>query len=70
MSPALSCQARTSTASRLDRDGIDKNFIHAGDTVHIWGAPNKDPTDNRIHLKRIERRADGWKWGQGRGETR
>lgn len=56
--------------SRLDRDGITKNTLRAGDNVRIWASPNRDPNDNRIRLKRIERRADGWKWGQERRESR
>jgi len=56
--------------SQLDRQGIDKKWFKAGDAVHIWFAPNKNPSDNRVHLKRIERKADGWKWAGGRGDVR
>jgi len=31
--------------------------------VRIWASPNRNPNDNRIRLKRIERRSDHWKWG-------
>ena len=56
--------------SRLDRDGITKNTLRAGDVVRIWASPNRDPNDNRIRLKRIERRSDGWKWVGGGRDVR
>ena len=57
------------SVSRLDREGITKDFIKAGDHLRIWGSPSRNPNDNRIRIKRIERRSDKWKWGAGR-ETR
>jgi len=56
--------------SQLERMGISKSFFHVGDSVHVWASPNRDPNDNRIRLKRIERRSDGGKWGGNRGDTR
>ena len=56
--------------SRLESDGITKTTLRAGDTVRIWASPNRNPSDNRIRLKRIERPADGWKWGQRGRENR
>ena len=56
--------------SRLDRDGITKNTLRVGDVVRIWASPNRDPNDNRIRLKRIERRSDGWKWAGGGRDVR
>jgi len=50
--------------SRLEREGITGKTLRAGDRVRIWAAPNRNPTDTRIHLKRI-RRSDGWQWGGG-----
>ena len=41
-----------------------------GDSVRIWAAPNRDPNDNRVRLKRIERRSDGFQWGQNRRDSR
>jgi hypothetical protein len=58
------------SVSQLDRAGIPKNFFKAGDQLRIWASPNKNPTDNRVRLKRMERRSDGWKWAGGRGDTR
>jgi hypothetical protein len=58
------------STSQLDRNGIDKKFFKPGDTLHIWASPNKNPSDNRVRLKRMERRSDGWKWMGNRGDTR
>jgi hypothetical protein len=62
--------AEWASVSRLDRDGITKDTLRVGDHVRIWASPNRNPTDNRIRLKRIERRSDQWKWGQAARETR
>lgn len=56
--------------SRLERDGITARTLRPGDSVRIWASPNRNPSDNRIRLKRIERRSDGWRWGQNSGERR
>ena len=56
--------AEWASRSRLERDGIKKDTLRAGDTVRIWASPNRNPTDDRIRLKRIERRRDRWQWGQ------
>ena len=58
------------SVSQLDRAGIPKDFFKPGDTLHIWVSPNKNPSDNRVRLKRMERRSDGWKWQGNRGDTR
>ncbi len=58
------------SVSQLDRMDIDKHWFKPGDTVHVWASPNKNPSDNRVRLKRIERRSDGWKWQGNRGDTR
>ena len=58
------------SVSRLERDGITKDFFKSGDRLRIWASPNRNPNDNRIRIKRIERRKDKWKWGGNRIETR
>ena len=57
------------STSQLERQGIDKTTLKPGDNVRIWGSPSKNPSDNRMHLKRIER-SDGWEWRGGQGQTR
>jgi hypothetical protein len=58
------------STSRLERDGISKDFFRVGDRLRIWASPNRKPNDNRIRIKRIERRSDRWKWGGNRIDTR
>jgi hypothetical protein len=63
--------AEWASVSRLERDGINARTLKAGDIVRIWASPNRNPNDNRIRLKRIERRSDRWKWGgQNRDNNR
>ena len=56
--------------SRLEREGITKTFLKPGDAVRIWASPNRNPNDNRIRLKRIQRRSPRWEWGQQRRDSR
>ena len=58
--------AEWSNPNRLSRDGVTKETLRAGDVVIITGAPGRNAAENRIHLKRIERPADGWNWGARR----
>jgi len=58
------------SVSQLERANIPKNFFKPGDTLRIWASPNKNPNDNRVRLKRMERRGDGWRWQGNRGDTR
>ena len=58
------------SVSQLERAGIPKNFFKVGDTLRIWASPNKNPTDNRVRLKRMERKGDGWKWQGNRADIR
>jgi hypothetical protein len=56
-------------AGRLGRQGIMATTLNPGDHVRITGAPSRDAASHRIHLKSIERPADGWTWA-GRGGRR
>jgi len=56
--------AEWASRSRLQEEGITKDTLREGDRVRIWASPNRNPNDNRVRLKRIERRRDGWQWGQ------
>ena len=58
--------AEWANPNRLARDGVTKDTLKAGDQVVITGSPGRNPGENRIHLKRIERPADGWNWGRRR----
>ena len=62
--------AEWANPSRLERDGITRETLKVDDMVHVWGAPSRSGTDNRLHLKRIHRPSDGWQWGMNRGSRR
>jgi hypothetical protein len=58
--------AEWSNPGRLQQQGITKDTLKPGDRVIVTGSPARDPSEYKMHLKRIERPADGWKWiGQG-----
>ena len=49
--------------SRLKDQDITTTTLRPGDRVRIWASPNRNPSDSRVRLKRIERMSDGWSWG-------
>jgi hypothetical protein len=51
---------------RLERNGITKNTLSVGDRLIVTGSPGRVETEYKIHVKRLERPADGWRWGGGR----
>lgn len=55
--------AEWSNPTRLERDGITKDTLRAGDRVMVTGSPGRTASEYAMHLKRIERLSDGWKWG-------
>jgi hypothetical protein len=57
------------STSQLETEGITKTTLKPGDKVRIWGAPSKNPSEYRMHLKRMER-SDGWQWRGRQGQTR
>lgn len=59
--------AEWSSPNRLERDGIKKDTLKIGDQVRITGSPGRIAAEYRLHLKSIERPADGWRWAGGRG---
>ena len=61
--------AEWASPGRLSQQGINKDTLRPGDRVIITGSPSRDESEYKIHLKGIERRADGWKW-VGRGPQR
>ncbi|MEJ8566548.1 DUF6152 family protein [Elongatibacter sediminis] len=50
-------------ASALGRQGVTRATFKAGDAVRIWGNPGRNPEDHRLRMQRIERTADGYRWG-------
>jgi len=51
---------------RLGRDGITSETLKPGDLVRVTGSPGRVASEHKIHLKGIQRPADGWSWGGGR----
>ena len=47
---------------RLTRDNVTKETLRPGDMLILTGSPSRDPQNYRLHLKRVERPSDGWKW--------
>jgi hypothetical protein len=58
--------AEWANPNRLTRDGITADSLRFGDRVVITGSPGRTAGENRVHLKRIVRPADGWQWRGGR----
>jgi hypothetical protein len=58
--------AEWANPNRLSRDGITKDTLKAGDRLIITGSPGRTASENRVHLKQIQRPADGWRWGRTR----
>jgi len=54
--------AEWSNPNRLKASGITKDTLKPGDRLIITGSPSRDQAEAKMHLKRIERPADGWKW--------
>ena len=57
--------AEWANPQRLGRDGMKADHFKMGDVVRITGSPGRTASERKIHLKRIERPADGWTWGTG-----
>ncbi len=58
--------AEWANPSRLSRDGITKETLKPGDRVTITGSPGRTASEYKLHLKQIQRPADGWGWRGGR----
>lgn len=55
---------------RLAQQGVSATDIKAGDHVIVSGAPSRGANMYNLHLKSIQRPADGWNWPRGRGGFR
>jgi hypothetical protein len=54
--------AEWANPNRLSRDGITKDTLKPGDRVVITGSPGRNAVEYKVHLKGVERPADGWSW--------
>jgi hypothetical protein len=55
--------AEWANPNRLARQGITKDTLKIGDYVILTGSPARNLSEYKLHLKGIERPADGWKSG-------
>jgi hypothetical protein len=46
----------------LNRQGVTRDTLRAGDHVIVVGAPGRNREDHRLLLRSMERPLDGWKW--------
>ena len=65
--PIRKVSAEWSNPGRLKQQGIDKETLRPGDRLIVTGSPSRNPSELKIHLKRLDRPTDGWKW-VGRGQ--
>jgi Family of unknown function (DUF6152) len=54
--------AEWASPNRLSQRGITAETLKPGDHVVLSGSPGRNPGERRLHLKRIQRPADGWDW--------
>ncbi len=55
-------------AGTLDRQGVKRETLKAGDRVIITGNPGRNPIDHRIRMQTLTRPADNFTWGTREGE--
>jgi hypothetical protein len=48
---------------QLDKEGVTRESIKAGDHVIVIGQPGRNPADHRLRMMNITRPVDGWRWG-------
>ncbi len=53
--------AEWSNPSRLNREGVKKDTLKYGDVVLVTGSPGRVAAERKMHLKGIQRPADGWR---------
>ncbi|MGE3843165.1 MAG: DUF6152 family protein [Vicinamibacterales bacterium] len=51
-----------SNTRTLHEQGITRYVLKRGDRVRIQGSPSRADGNASLHMKAIERPADGWKW--------
>jgi hypothetical protein len=57
--------AEWANPNRLGQQRITKDTLRVGDLLTIVGSPGRNASERKMHLKRIERPADGWNWRGG-----
>jgi len=59
--------AEWANPNRLTQQGVRKDTLKPGDQVVVVGSPGRTASDYKLHLKGIQRPADGWSWRNNRG---
>ena len=54
--------AEWASPARLGRAKIERDTLKPGDVITMTASPSRDPGSNKLHLKSIQRPADGWRW--------
>jgi hypothetical protein len=49
-------------ASQLGAQGVTNETLKYGDIVTLTGAPGREPSDNRMLLRSLRRKSDGFGW--------
>jgi len=62
--------AEWANPNRLGQQGITRETLKPGDRVVVSGSPGRTAGEYKLHLKGIERPADGWAWRGNRGRRR
>jgi len=62
--------AEWGATNRLARSGVSKDTLKPGDRVIVTGSPGRVAGEYKMHLKGIERPADGWSWTNARERER
>ena len=47
---------------QLTESGLSQSTLRPGDRVIVTGSPSREPSTYKLHLKTVERPADGWRW--------
>jgi hypothetical protein len=58
--------AEWANPNRLGQQGVTRDTLKPGDRVVVVGSPGRTAGEYKLHLKAIERPADGWQWRGGR----
>ena len=54
--------AEWASPARLGRAKIERDTLKPGDVIVMTASPSREPGSNKLHLKSIQRPADGWGW--------
>ena len=62
--------AEWANPNRLKQQKITPDTLKPGDYVIVRGSPGRNSGEHMLHVKGIERPADGWKWGNSDNRRR